>query len=201
MDFAQIRPVALFIAAFLHCIFAYLIWFRSKNKDSYYLGWMALFSAIASFAWAGVFFFQENKLFWVKSTWLFVLVATANIIFTYYFTGRTKFFKLKIIIWYSFAAILCLTSLITPYIIGEVSNQYPFITFKTAGPLNQLARFFAMFFILVPLYYLFNFYRQSTGYKKIQIKYFIAGNIIYLIGGFLFNGILPFYFMKNFIPI
>jgi len=192
MDLAQLRPIALFLAAFLQRLFAFLIWSKGKSKEAFYLGWVAFFSAVFAFAWGGVFFF-DNKLFWAKATWLTILAASANMIFTYYFTGKTKFFKLKLIFWYGLAAVINIITLTTPYIIYKVSDQYPFIISETAGPLNQLARIIILPALILPFYYLIGFYRKSAGAKRLQIKYFITGTSIYIFGALLFNGILPLF--------
>ncbi|MFA6306641.1 MAG: ATP-binding protein [Patescibacteria group bacterium] len=197
MDLAQLRPIALFLAAFLQCIFAFLIWSKGKSKEAFYLGWVAFFSAISAFAWAGVFFF-DNKLFWTKATWLTALAASSYVIFIYYFTGKTKFFKLKFIFWYGLSAAISIISLATPYIIYEVSNQYPFIGLATAGPLNQLARVLILPMLIIPFYYLISFYRKSIGAKRLQMKYFITGISVYFFGAFLFYGILPLFFPEKF---
>jgi len=197
MDLAQLRPIALFFAAFLQCLFAFLIWSKGKSKEAFYLGWVAFFSAFYAFAWAGVFFF-ENKLFWTKATWLGTLSASAYMIFVYYFTGKTKFFKLKLIFWYGLAAVLSIISLTTPYIIYKVSDQYPFIGLETAGPLNQLARVIILPILITPFYYLIGFYRKSAGVKRLQMKYFIVGISIYFFSALLFNGILPLFFPNKF---
>ncbi len=197
MDLAQLRPIALFLAAFLQCIFTFLIWSKGKSKEAFYLGWVAFFSAINAFAWAGVFFF-ENKLFWTKATWLAALAASSYVIFIYYFTGKTNFFRLKLIFWHGLAAALAIVSFTTPYIIYKVSDQYPFISLETAGPLNQLARIIILPMLIIPFYYLISFYSKSIGAKRLQMKYFITGIAVYFFGSFLFYGILPLLFPEKF---
>jgi len=197
MDLANIRPIALFLTAFLQLVFTILIWSKGKNKDAFYLGWVALFSAINAFTWGGVFFF-DNKLFWAKTTWLVALGASANMIFIYYFTGKTKFFKLKLFFWYGLSAIIAIVALTTPYIIDKISAQYPFIYSGTAGSYNNLARYAILPLLIIPFYYMIGFYRESTGAKRLQMKYFIAGMSIYAFGALLFNGILPLLYYGKF---
>lgn len=195
MDFSQIRPIALFVVAFLNGLFVFLLWSRKKNKEAYYLGWVAFFSTLFAFVWAGVFFF-ENKLLWAKLTWLTPFAASAYVVFVYYISGKTKFLKLKILFWYGLSAALGVFSLTTSYIIYSVSGQYPFIDFNTAGSLNSLARLIILPMLIIPFYYMINFYRQSAGAKKLQIKYFIVGLSVYVSSAFLFSGILPFLYEK-----
>ncbi|MDD4271428.1 MAG: histidine kinase N-terminal 7TM domain-containing protein, partial [Patescibacteria group bacterium] len=190
MDLYQLRPIALFFTAFLQGLFAFLIWYKGKSKEAFYLGWVAFFSAIYAFSWGGAFFF-ENKLFWNKATWLGPLAASANMIFIYYFTGKTRFFKTKIIFWYSLSIIIAVISFATPYIIYKVSDQYPYLLPDTAGLYNKYVRLAILPLVLMPFYYLINFYRKSSGAKRLQIKYFIVGLSIYVFGAFLFGGILP----------
>lgn len=196
MDIAQIRAITLFAAGFLNCIFALLIWLKVKSKEAYHLGWLAFFSSLNAFSWWAVFFFDTNKLFWVRTTWVAVFLVSANLIFTFCFTGKKSFFKLKLIFWYGLAAVIFVISIATPFIIPVISSKYPFIISQSFGSLNQIARIFVIIVMLVGLYYLFNFYRQSQGYKKLQLKYFITGTLIYLIGSLIFGGFLPL-FSKN----
>ncbi|MDP2737065.1 MAG: ATP-binding protein [bacterium] len=198
MDITQIRAIALFAAAFLNCVFTFLIWLKAKSQETYYLGWIAFFSALYGFSWWAVFFFETNKLFWTRTTWSAVLIISANMMFVYCLTGKVKFFKLKFIVWHGLAVIIIFIALITPYIIPTVSSQYPFIIQQSAGPLNQLARLFPIIGLLLGLYYLFIFHGESRGHKKLQLKYFILGLLIYLSGGLIFGGILPLFFPKQF---
>jgi PAS domain S-box-containing protein len=191
INFPQIRLIALLVIACLHLIFTSLFWFRGKSKETFHLGWTCFFSAVNAFIWAGVFFFQINKLFWVKATWLACFIIPAYMAFIYYFTGRTKYLKLKVFIWYAVAGIISYIAIFTSYIIGKISEQYPFIVPESAGPFNNLARFYVIFGVILGFYYLIRGYRQSEGLKKVQIKYFIWGLSFYLFGGLLFNGILP----------
>ncbi|MEI6597310.1 MAG: PAS domain-containing protein, partial [bacterium] len=197
MDLAQFRSIVLFSVAFSQVLFALLLWLKGKNKEAFYFGWVAFFSGIYAFTWGGMFFF-ENKLFWNKATWLAPLAASANIIFTYYFTGKTKFFKLKIIFWYGFSATLAIISFTTPYIIYSAPDQYPFVNAETAGSLNQLARFTVLPLLIIPFYYMVSFYRKSVGVKRLQMKYFITGYSIYTAAALLFGGVLPLFHERFF---
>jgi signal transduction histidine kinase len=190
-DVSQIRAVVLFAASFLNFLFAFLLWFRGKSKETFYLGWVSFFSAIYVFIWGGVFFFSSHKLLWVRATWLGSLVVASYLVFIYYFTGKNKYLKIKLFFWYALASIISFVSLTTPYIIYKVSDKYPFICLETAGSLNRLARLFVIFVLAISFYYLVVSYFKSQGLKKQQLKYFIWGLFIYALGGFLFTGILP----------
>src|SRR3990167_5718343 len=121
MDIVQLRAIALFAAAFLNCIFTFLIWFKGKSREAYYLGWLTFFSALYGFSWWAVFFFDFSRLFWARTTWVGALIISANMVFVYYLTGRTEHFKLKLIIWHGLAAAILLASLATPYVIPLVA--------------------------------------------------------------------------------
>ncbi|MDP2709325.1 MAG: ATP-binding protein [bacterium] len=198
MDLAQLRPIALFAAAFLNLVFTFLIWLKTKSEEAYYLGWLAFFSAVYGLSWWAFFFFESNKLFWARATWVGVFIISANMIFVYCLTGRTGYFKTKVTFWYGLAALIFIVSMATPYVIPEVSSQYPFIMAQSAGPLNQLLRIFPIAGLIYALYYLILSHGESRGYRRLQIKYFITGLLTYLLGGLLFAGLLPFFFPERF---
>ncbi|GEM_PF-1010083 len=198
MDLAQLRSIALFAVAFLNIIFTFLIWLKGKSREAYYLGWITFFSALYGLSWWAVFFFNANRLFWARTTWCATFIVSANMIFIYYLTGRTKFFKLKLIIWHGLAAAILVVSLATPYVIPIISDQYPYIIAQSAGPLNQLVRIFPVVGLLLGLYYLVKSHGRSQGHQRMRLKYFISGLVIYFIGGLLFGGILPLFFPKFF---
>ncbi len=196
MDITQLRSIVLLAAAFLNIVFTFLIWLKGKSKEADYLGWISFFSALYGLSWWAVFFFDANRLFWARTTWGATFIISANMIFIYYLTGRTGYLKLKMIIWHGLAAVILFASLATPYIIPLVADQYPYIVAQSAGPLNQLARIFPIVGLLLGVYYLFLSHNQSQGYKKMQLKYFIAGLLIYFLGGLVFGGILPLFSAK-----
>ncbi|MFA5360222.1 MAG: ATP-binding protein [Patescibacteria group bacterium] len=198
MDLPQIRFIVLFIITFLHLIFASLFWSRGKSKETFYLGWTCFFSAVNAFSWAGVFFFEQDKLLWVKATWLSCFIMPSYTMFIYYFTNKTKYLKLKIFFWYGAACVISLVTFFSSLIIDKVSNKYPFVLPETAGSLNFLARLFVVFGLFFGLYYLIRGYRQNQGLKKLQATYFIWGLSIYMIGGLLFSGILPLFWRERF---
>lgn len=71
---SQIRGIFLFLSASLNLILALLLWLKGKRKTTFYLGWVALFSAVYAFTYGGSYFFGGNKSFWVRATWLGVLI-------------------------------------------------------------------------------------------------------------------------------
>jgi len=153
MDLAQLRSIFLFAAAFLNLVFTFLIWSKGKTKQAFYLGWLAFFSSIYGFSWWALFFFEGNKLFWSRATWLGVFVVSANMIFVYCLTGKMEFFKIKAALWYGLAALIAAVAIATPYVIPEISSQYPFIIEQSAGPLNKFLRIFTIVGLLYALYY------------------------------------------------
>ncbi len=197
MNLIHIRFTILFAIAGLNAVFALFVWLKGRGKEAYHLVWLSIFVAIFSFSWGAVYSLP-NTLFWVKMTWEGAVVVAANMIFTYVYTGKIKFFKLKIIIWYGVAAIILAVSLATPYIIASISNVYPYIIAETAGPLNQLARMFAVFGLLLSMYYSIVAFHHSSGLKRIQLKYLTIGFLIFVSGSLLFDGILPLFLPQFF---
>jgi len=171
---------------------------QRQKQGSLLLGLVDFFSALYGLSWWAVYFFDYHRLFWTRTTWDGVLIISANMIFVYCLTGRTGYFKLKLIIWHGLAAAILLAALATPYVIPVISDQYPYIIAQSAGPLNQLFRIFPIVGLLLGVYYLFRSHSQSQGYQRLRLKYFISGLTIYFFGGLFFGGILPLFSPKFF---
>jgi len=74
-------------------------------------------------------------------------------IFVYCLTGKMEFFKIKAALWHGLAALIAAVAIATPYVIPEISSQYPFIIEQSAGPLNKFLRIFTIVGLLYALYY------------------------------------------------
>ena len=195
MDILKLKGIILFVLAFLNLTFAFFLWRRSgKDKATFHLGLAAFFSAFYAFTCGGTNFFWGQyypyhfQLLWTRSTWLGVLILPAYLTFVYYFTGRIKYIKLKSFLWYLGAGIISYLALITPYFIKPVQVKYPYM-FEIFGVLQPLGRFYILLAIVVGLIYILKEYFKSQGFRKLQIKYFILGIIIYSIAGIIFTGI------------
>lgn len=190
MDTYQIIGILMFACGFLNLIFALILWFKGKTKATFHLGWVALFSAITAFTFGGVFLF-DDKLFWSRASWLTILILPAYIIFVYHFSGETKNIKLKSFFWYSLAILLSVLALTTPYVIKNISPDYPSNPIVEQGFLRPVGRIYGIISMSVGLYYLLKEYLKSKEFRKLQIKYFILGFSMYGIGGILLTGIMP----------
>lgn len=190
MDASQIRGILLFACAILNLVFALGLWFKGKSKATFHLGLVALFSAITAFTFGGVFFF-DDKLFWGRASWLTAFVPSSYIIFIHHFSGETKNIKLKSFFWYSLAILLSVLALTTPYVIKDISPDYPADPTVEQGFLRPFGRMYGIVAMLVGLYYLLKEYFKSKGFRKEQIKYFILALAIYSIGGIIISGIVP----------
>jgi len=195
MEIWEFRGIILFILTFLNLAFAFFLWRRGrKDKATFHLGLTAFFSALYTFTCGATVFFWDRSYSWQlflgRSTWLGVLILPAYLTFVYYFTGRTRYIKLKSFLWYLGAGIISYLALTTPYFIKSTQVNPPFIQ-QSAGIGDPLGRFFIFLAVIVGLSYILKEYFKSTGFRKLQIKYFISGIIIYSIGGIVFVGILP----------
>ena len=194
MVVSQIRGIFLFASAFLNIIFTLLLWLKGKRKTTFYLGWVALFSAVYAFTYGGAFFFEGNKSFWVRATWLGVLILPAYITFVYDFTERTKHLHLKSFFWYLGAVILSYLSFATPYIEKTIISKYPYVFAEEYGPLAPIGRIYIIVCLAISFFYLLNDYFKSYGFKKLQLKYFILGISIYTMGGMFTAGVTPLFY-------
>ena len=191
MDAEIIRGLILLICGLFNLFFAFFLWIKGKTKATFHLGWTAFFSAVYAFTFVGLFFFKTNKLFWVRATWLGVLILPAYLTFVYYFAERARYLKLKSFLWYSGAIIISYVALTTPYIIRFLAPKYPYEVIEGYGPLEPWVRIYILTALLTGLFYLLREYFKSVGFRKLQLQYFILGIIIYVIGGILFAGVIP----------
>lgn len=194
MDISQIRGIVHFAVALLNLILAFLLWVKGKSKTTFHLGWVAFFSAVYAFTYWGMFFLESNKLFWVRATWLGVLILPAYLTFVYYFIERTKYLKLKSFLWYLGAVILSYFALATPYIEKRLYPKYPYIAPEEYGALAPFGRVYIIICLIVSLYCLFKEYFKSQGFRKLQLKYFILGAGAYTVGGVFTAGIIPLFY-------
>jgi membrane protein implicated in regulation of membrane protease activity len=194
MDIAQIRGITLFIGAFLDLVLLFALWLKTRTRATFHFGWSVLFSILFCFTYGARFFFEHNKLFWTRANWIGILIVPAFIAFVYVLSGKTKYFRLKVFLWYLPGVIIVLLSLFTSYIVKEVDLSYPFL--DTPGSLEPLARLYLLVALAVGWFYLLKHYFKSKGFKRLQLKYFILGIGIHSIGGFITAGIIPLIYPK-----
>lgn len=192
MEIAQIRGTILFLAAFLCLVLALVYWIKGKTKITFHLGWLAFFSATYAFFAGGLYFFEGNKLFWMRANWSAVLIGPAVLSFVYYFTGRTRYIRLKTFFWYLGGLIIVYLALTTPYFTKDVASEYPYVL--TPGPLDLVGRLFILVCLLIGAISLFKDYFRNKGFKKLQIKYFIIGASIWGGGGIIVAAIIPIFY-------
>lgn len=197
MNVSQIEGTILFIAAFMELILVFVLWFKGKSKATFHFGLAAFFSAIYCFVYGSIYFFEYHKLLWAKTLAVGALIIPAYLTFTYYFTGRTKYIKLKSFLWYLPAIVIILLALTTPYFIVAISPEYPYE--GTHGSiLNPLASLYAFIGSAIILFCLLKEYFKSKEFRKWQLKYFIIGVGIHAGGGILFAGIIPLLYPVRF---
>jgi len=192
MEISQISGTLLFVASFIQLMLAFIYWFKGKSKATLHLGWAAFFGAIYLFSLGSFIFFEHNKLFWMKNCWFGALITPAHLTFVYYFTGRTKYIKLKSFLWYLAGVIIVLSAITTSYFTEGISSEHPFKDIR--GPLDPLGRIYIAGNLAIGLFYLLKSYFQSTGFKKWQLKYFTLGIALH-IGGAIIDGVVfPIFF-------
>jgi len=121
-------------------------------------------------------------------------IIAALIIFVYYFTGRTKYIRLKSFLWYLPAIIILFLVLITSYFVAGISPEYPYL--PTSGPLDPLGRIYIIIGLATSLLYLLKEYFKSTGFKRWQLKYFIIAISIHAGAGVILVGIIPLFYKR-----
>ena len=195
MDILKLRGFLLFLCTFLNLFLALSLWYKGrKNKVSFWMGFCALFSALYAFCCGGTYFFwRANSIasvYWYRSTWLGVLMLPPFVILIYYFAQKTKGLKLKAIFLYLGAVIISCLAFTTDLFVKSVQLKYPHISSK-AGILDSVGRIFIFICIVIVLFNLLKEFFKSKGFRKLQLKYFILGMVIYAGGGIITTAIIP----------
>ncbi|MFA5742448.1 MAG: hypothetical protein WC921_00425 [Candidatus Paceibacterota bacterium] len=198
MDISQTRGFIMFICAAIDLFFALIVWSKSKeNRLAFHLGFLAFFAALFSFTYGFFFFFDWQRLFWVRCTWTGVLVVASYVSFVYVFTGNLKNFRFKSAAWYSLAIAIIATAIFTPYIVRNISNQYPYVGVESGGdygPLAFLGRIYIVAGLFFSLFCLWKHYLKiEDPVKRRQLQYFIAGLVFYTFVGVLAGGVIPIF--------
>ncbi len=196
MDILKIRGISLFVVALCLLILSLIIWQRAeKDKAKIWLGLSAFFTALYSFFCGGTYFFWDANsmasVYWYRTTWLGVFVLPPFIIFTYYFIQNLKYLKIKAFLLYLGAAIISYFALTTDLIVKFVYLKYPNIS-SLAGRFDFLGRLYISVCIALILINLLKEYFKSSGFKKLQLQYFILGVAIFFITGIITTAIIPF---------
>lgn len=193
----KIKALALFVIAFLNFLLALLIWCRGKTKATLHLGIMALFSGIYSLTLGMIYFtFRTSpkiELFWSRATWIGVLMLPAFVTFLYYFCEEKKYLKVKSFLVYISGSIIAIFALFTSFFIEKTDYQIRYYFFKgeTAGPLDILGRIYILICLIIILFNLLKYYFKNEGFKKLQLKYFLVGTVIYAGVGLVTTSLLP----------
>jgi len=196
MKILVLKGTILIILTLLNLFFAFFLWRKRTHMAVFHLSIMAFCSALYSFACGGVNLFWDQRypynfqIFWHKFTWVGVLILPAYLNFIYYFTGKTKHIKLKSFFWYSTALMIFCLALTTPYFVKSIETEYDYFHI-TPGTLEPFGRFYVLLAIILGLTSLIKEYFSRRGFRRLQIKYFILGFIVYNVGGLIFSGILP----------
>ncbi len=195
MDILDLRGAVLFICAFLNFLLALSLWLRrEERKDILYLSITALFSGLYAVFCGGVYFFWTPGSFastlWYRLTWLGVLMVPPFVLFTYYFTNRIKKIKLKALFLFLGAGLIGYFALTTTLFLESVHFKYPTIS-GIAGPLDFFGRLYIFIGIVIGLVNLLREYFKSAGFKRLQIKYLVAGVVVYALAGMIFTAIIP----------
>lgn len=193
----KIKAIALFVIAFLNFLLALLVWYRGRTKATLHLGIMALFSGLYPLTLGMIYFtFKASskiELFWSRTTWIGVLILPAFVTFLYYFCEEKKYLKIKSFLVYITGLIIFLLALFTPFFI-EKSNyriHHYFFTGETTGSLDILGRIYILMCLVIILFNLLRYYFRTQGFKKLQLKYFLFGTIIYAGVGLITVSLLP----------
>jgi len=197
METLFLRVILLTLCSLFNIRLAFLLFKKGKeDKSAFSLGLVAFFSglycltnAVADLSWKGPFSY-ETKLFWTRATWTGILAVAFYLIFLFYFTKRRRHIKLKIFLSVLPTLTFLLLALSTPYLIESLKVDSEMIEINT-GKLDTLARYYFVILILFGLALLLEEYFKSKGFRRLQIKYLVAGFTVYSLGGLVFAGILP----------
>ena len=196
-----LKTIILFGVAFLNFLLALLLWHKGKSKATFHLGLASLFSSLYALALGNAYFFFQNTsvgqnilILILRATWIGVLMLPSFITFFYYFIGRTKILKIESLLAYMIGVAIVVLSLFTPFFIKGPGKLRGIFVEAKSGILEPIGRIYILFFSTLILYNLLVYYLRTTGFKRLQIRYFISGVIIYLVVGFITTAFIPLVF-------
>ena len=189
----KIKVISFIVIALLNFSLAVFVYMKNiQSKTHRYLSLTALFSGIYAVAYVMVYLnVYPSILFWGRFAYIgsFILPNTAMFIL-YFFQDNPVNIRLKKALFYSPAFAIFTLTLTTPFVLRNATIiDYKII--GTVGPLDYAARFYFTIMFLIIVLYLIKGYRKSEGKKKLQIKYFLLGTLIYVVGGSVSVVILP----------
>ena len=201
MDILKIRAITLFMVAFLNLGLALVLWYGArKDKSRVWLGVTALSSSFYALFCGATYFFWGGNLFisliWYKTTWFGILMIPAFLIFIYYFTSNTKNLALKAIIFYLVAFFIIYLVFTTNFFVKSVHLR-GFNVSSINGELDFIGRIYIFLCILIALGNLLKDYFKTTGFKKLQLQYFISGIVIYTTTGIITTSLIPFFIKES----
>ncbi len=197
----KIKVIFLAGVALLNFLLALLIWRRGKTKATLHLGFVAFFSALFISVLAGGYFSwgisYQMFIFFARVSWVGVLILPGFITFLYYFFQKTRYLKIKSSLLYLIGIVIAILGSSTSLFFAEIPGYYVERTFLTGvkpGPLDPVGRIYILFCTIIILVNLLKYYFKTTGFKKLQIKYFILGIAIYVGGGIITVALVPLLF-------
>ncbi len=196
MDILEIRGIFLFIIAFFNFILALILWSKTKKDNArLWLGFTALFSGFYAFFCGATYFFWESgdisSIYWYRLTWLGVFILPSFVIFTYFFTQKLKNLTLKALLLYIGAFVISYLALTSNLFVKVVYLKGPNIS-SLAGVLDPIGRIYIFFCLTIALINLFKEFSKASGFRKLQLNYFILGTTIFAIGGIVTTAVVPF---------
>jgi PAS domain S-box-containing protein len=196
MDILKIRAITLFIVAIFNLTLVFILWYKlQKDKPRLWLGFSALFSGLYAFFCGATYFFWgpdlELSIFWYKTTWLGILMLPPFVIFTYYFNENTRRLKIKAAILYFLAFIIIFLVFKTDLFIKSLRLE-GFTISSIAGNFDIIGRLYILLCLSWSLYNLLKNYFKAKDFRKLQLKYFIAGTLIFAVSGIITTSIVPY---------
>ena len=160
----------------------------SKNKKSRINQTFALFCLCCAI-WSYAYIFwplaqdRESALFWFRALHIGAcFTSIAYLHFVANWLGIYQKIKKIIIFGYFIAGALSLT-VFTPWFIIDVVPKYAFRFWAEPGILYPLYLIIFFGYAIFSSYLLFSYYKKTTGIKRSQIKYILAGLVIAFTSG------------------
>ncbi len=197
----KLRAVTLFLIAFLNFGLASILFYNATkdennkdNKAKLWLGFWAIASSFYAFFCGATYFFwgynNDFSLFWYKTTWLGIFILPSYVIFSYYFTNNTKYLWLKSSVMYIVAFVIIYFVFTTDLFIRYIKLE-GFNIVSINGDLDIIGRGYIFFCLIIATYNLLKEYFHASGYRKVQLDYFILGTSLFAISGAITTSIIP----------
>ncbi|MDD5066877.1 MAG: SpoIIE family protein phosphatase, partial [bacterium] len=195
--------ISCFAACAINILFALFLWVKNpRDIVARNLKLSILFTAVYGLGVGGEYFcyyyLPRLSNFAARVSLSSILSIPPYVVFSYYLSGNLKNIRLKKIIIYALTITLVTLIFTTDLMVVTVKDWHHLKPDDPpAGPLEPLVRLFILASLTVATYNLLKGFRKTTGFRRVQLKYFIWGIFVYIFFTIILSAIIPLVFQND----